>query len=177
MLLKHRFMLLPQPKEEIELVSQEDAWLNDVGPAPQAKSSTESKPEAISPSDPNLQPGIEQGPPEQEPTVSQSSAYIGVGHSLWPIVLRLSEHIWQELYQRPDITSTPEPLLMKFVQKQAIDMLRVEPGLAQQIRDVAEAKLVLRSVEDEVLGYGPLATFMKDDSVSEIMAVGPHYTY
>ena len=64
MLLKHRFVPLPREKEEVELVSQEDAWLNDVGPASQATSSTESKPEVSSSSapmlDPKLQPEIEQ---------------------------------------------------------------------------------------------------------------------
>jgi len=161
---------LPQPKEQAKVEPEEDAWLNDMGSSSQSQPSTESRPEV--PPQQKKDAAMEQAPP-----VSQSQSYIGPGYPLWPLVLRLSERIWQELYQKPGISSTPEALLATFVQKRAIDMLREEPKLAEQVQDTAEAKLVLHSIVNEVLDYGPLEALMKDESISEIMVVGPQLTY
>src|SRR5205807_822227 len=75
---------------------------------------------------------------------------------------------------KPDVVSTPEPLLTKFAQQRTIDILRTEPKLAQRIHDISEAELFLSSVVNEVLGYGPLETLLQNESISEIIAVGPH---
>src|ERR1700730_11065647 len=171
MLLKHRIVSLPQAKEHVKVEPEEDSWLIDAGSSSQAQPSTESEPE-VPPPQQQIDVAMEQVSP-----VSQSQTYIGPGHPLWPIVLRLSERIWQELYQKPGISSTPEALLASFVQKRVIDLLHEEPKLAQQVHDIAEAKLVLYSIVNEVLDYGPLEAVMNDESVSEIMVVGPHLTY
>src|SRR5579859_2476790 len=161
MLLKHRIVILPPSKEEVRPVSKEDAWLNDAGLRPAPQPSPESKP-AIPPLP----------EPEKEPTLSPLHDYIGPEHRLWPIVLLLSEHIWQELYQTPGAPPVPGPLTAH-VHKRAVDLLLEKPQLAHQVRDLAEAKLLLQSIENEVLNYGPLEALMKDESVSEIMVAGP----
>src|SRR5947209_4663766 len=171
MLLKHRIVSLPQAKEHVKVEPEEDSWLNDAGSSSQSLPSTESSPE-VPPPQQQIDAAMEHASP-----VSQSQTYIGPGHPLWPIVLRLSERIWQELYQKPGISSTPEALLASFVQKRVIDLLHEEHKLAQQVHDIAEAKLILYSIVNEVLDYGPLEEVMKDESVSEIMVVGPHLTY
>ncbi len=176
MFLKHRVAPLLLPREQEMDVSQEDAWLNDVGPLPQQpKPSQESEPEEAPPlplpSHPDSQPVI------AESISPASPSTIGPGHRLWPIVLRLSEHIWQELSQKTTLSSYAETSLTKFVQKKAIDLLRAEPRIARQIRDVAEAELLLHSIDSEVYGYGPLESLMKDTSVSEIIVVGPRFAY
>ncbi len=171
MLLKHRILSLPQTKEEAKVeFEEEDAWLNDMGSSSQSQTPLESKPEAAEPSHEKEHPVT-----EEVPSISQSHKYIGPGHPLWPVVLRLRERIWQELYQKPGILSTSRAFLVNFVQKRAIDLLHEEPKLAQKVGDIAEAKLVLHSLVNEVLDYGPLETLMKDESVSEIMVVGPHF--
>src|SRR6266567_8816217 len=171
MLLKHRILSLPQTKEEAKVeFEEEDAWLNDMGSSSQSQTPLESKPEAAEPSHEKEHPVT-----EEVPWISQSHKYIGPGHPLWPVVLRLRERIWQELYQKPGILSTSRAFLVNFVQKRAIDLLHEEPKLAQKVGDIAEAKLVLHSLVNEVLDYGPLETLMKDESVSEIMVVGPHF--
>lgn len=171
MLLKHRIVSLPRANEQAQVEPEEDAWLNDMGSSSQSTLSTESKPEIL-PSQQQIDAAMEQASP-----VSQSQTYIRPGHPLWPIVLRLSERIWQELYQKPGISSTPEALLATFVQKRVIDLLHEEPKLAQQVHDIAQAKLVLYSIVNEVLDYGPLESVMKDETVSKIIVVGPNLTY
>src|SRR2546428_10726019 len=105
MLLKHRITSLPQLKEQVQVTpEEEDAWLNDVAPPSQPQSSTVSKPEEL----------LSQSEIKQSSSLSDDE-YIGVGHPLWPIVLRISQQIWQEIYQKPDITSVSEPLLIEFV--------------------------------------------------------------
>jgi pilus assembly protein CpaF len=105
------------------------------------------------------------------------SEYIVVGHPLWPIVLHLSERIWHELYQKPDITTVSDFVLIEFVRKQAIDILRTDPKVAGQVHDLSQAELVLHSVVNEALGYGPLEPLIKDANIYEITAVGPRFTY
>src|SRR5947209_7932597 len=173
MLLKHRILSLPQTKEEAKVeFEEEDAWLNDMGSSSQSQPPLESKPEAAESSHEKEHPVT-----EEVPSISQSHKYIRPGHPLWPVVLRLRERIWQELYQKPGNLSASRAFLVNFVQKRAIDLLHEEPKLAQKVGDIAEAKLVLHSLVNEVLDYGPLETLMKDESVSEIMVVGPHFAY
>jgi pilus assembly protein CpaF len=213
MFLKHRVAPLLLPREQEMDVSQEDAWLNDVGPLPQQpepsqesepeeapqshpEPSQESEPEEapLLHSEPSQESEPEEAPPltptrgvttfhsDLQPVIAESispasPSTIGPGHRLWPIVLRLSEHIWQELSQKTTLSSYAETSLTKFVQKKAVDLLRAEPQIARQIRDVAEAELVLHSIDNEVYGYGPLESLMKDASVSEITVIGPRFAY
>ena len=99
MLLKHRMVSLPQAKVHVKVEPEEDAWLNGTGPSSQAQPSMESRPEAPPPQQ-EKDPAM-----EQAESVSQSQSYIGFGDTLWPIVLRLSKRIWQELHQNTSISS------------------------------------------------------------------------
>jgi pilus assembly protein CpaF len=45
------------------------------------------------------------------------------------------------------------------------------------MHSLEEVEQVLRSVADEVSGYGPLEGLLRDEGVSEIMVVGPRLTY
>jgi pilus assembly protein CpaF len=170
MLLKNRIAPLSQPAQPAEAVSQEDAWLNDVGPLSQPESATEREPEV---------PLAKQAKPEEHPLTDDFSAAqmpvsIGPDHRLWPLVLALSERIWHELHQKPDLSSVPETLLVKFVHKRAIEILRTESVLVQQVGDATQAELLLQGITTEVLGYGPLEALLKDESISKIMVLGPH---
>jgi pilus assembly protein CpaF len=115
--------------------------------------------------------------PSTDDTRLPSSEYISVRHPLWPLVLSLSERLWHELYQRPDIATTPDLLLVELVRKRAIDLLKADPKHAYQVRDLSEAERLLHSVVNETLGYGPLEPLMKDDRVYEITVIGPRFAY
>lgn len=119
---------------------------------------------------------------EQKPTTTipiPISSYTSIvpGHQLWPIVLRLSEYLWQEVVQKPGVFTVAEAVQVEYVRKRTLDILRSDMKLAQQVHNLAEAQLVLQSVVDEVCGYGPLTALMLDDSVAEITAVGPRFAY
>jgi glycine/D-amino acid oxidase-like deaminating enzyme len=141
-------------------VVQEDAWLND---AARVKACI-----AL-----DTEPGT--------PGTVLSQAFwrngeiISVGHRLWPVVLRLSERAWHEVYQITDVPSVEETVLVEFVRGRTIDYLREELALAKQIQDLAEAERILQSVVNEALGYGPLECLFHDISISEIRAMGPRY--
>src|SRR5260221_13994247 len=106
MLLKTRSALRSQPAKLTEAASQEaaseeDAWLNDVGPLSLPESATECEPEVTL---------VRQAEPEENPPTEDFSAEhmpvsIGPDHRLWPLVLALSERIWHELHQKPDFSS------------------------------------------------------------------------
>ena len=102
---------------------------------------------------------------------------IGCGHRLWPVVLHLSQQIWQELYQQGDMVPAREGAEVEHVRKRSLGLLRAELGLARQIQSRDEAELVLARVVDEVLGYGPFEGLLKDEDISEIMVVGPRLVY
>src|SRR5258708_1548632 len=170
MLLKNRMAPLSRPAQPDEAVSQEDAWLNDVGPLLQPESAAEREPEVTL---------AKQAQPEEHQLTEDFSAAqmpvsIGPDHRLWPLVLALSERIWHELHQKPDLSSVPETLLVKFVRKRAIDILVTESALVQQVGDAAQPELVLKGTTTEVLGYGPMEALLKDESISKIMVLGPH---
>ncbi|MFL5624947.1 MAG: CpaF family protein [Ktedonobacteraceae bacterium] len=177
MLLKNRAVPLPQSAEQMEVVPQEDAWLNDVAPLPQPKSATESEPPAAPATSSEMPPETEDGSLTEDFRAAQMPESISLGHPLWPIVLTLSERIWQELHQKPDLSSVPEAVLVKFVHKRVIDILRTESTLVQQVGDVTQAEMLLQSITSEVLGFGPLEPLLQDESISKIMVVGPRFAY
>src|SRR5258708_624959 len=172
MLLKNRVAPLSQPAQPTEAASEEDAWLNDVGPLSLPESATECEPEVTL----VRQAEPEENPPTEDFSAEQMPVSIGSDHRLWPLVLALSERIWHELHQKPDLSSVAETVLVKFVHKRAIDILRAEPALVQQVSDVTQAELLLQGITTEVLGYGPLEALLKDESISKIIVLGPHLT-
>jgi len=58
-----------------------------------------------------------------------------------------------------------------------LELLREEPALAVQVRDLAEAEQLLQAVVEEVLGYGPLAGLLESEDISEITVIGPLLIY
>jgi len=189
------------PRMRIQAQEQEnDEWLNDGGPQTHPHLAVTSLPD----DDATIRlPKLEQqrqaektaanrqqtavpAPAKQQAAATPVAAaaraatwgeYIGVNHSLWPLVLSLSERIWHELYQRPDIASAPDLLLVELVRKRAIDLLKAEPKNASKVRDLTEAEHLLHSIVNESLGYGPLETLMNDESVYEITVIGPRFAY
>ncbi len=151
---------LPQAAEQPEAISQDDAWLNDVGPGSPRPS----------PAQPPA-PADERQEGEDVPAVRLTP-----GHPLWPVVLSLSERIWQEL-QKPDLATVPEATLAKYVRRRGIEILRADVTLARRVGGITQAEALLQSVSGEVLGYGPLESLLRDESVTKIMAVGPRFVY
>lgn len=188
---------LPRMQAQEPAHDDEDAWLNDGGPQTLPRLATVNIPDDDATIRlPNLSVGADSSRPPAnlrpaadssrqaddlrrpaDATYPPSSEYIGVNHPLWPLVLSLSERLWHELYQRLDITSVPDLLLVELVRKRAIDLLKADPKNANQVRDLSEAERVLHSVVNETLGYGPLETLMKDERVYEITVIGPRFAY
>lgn len=148
--------------------AEEDAWVNDVGPF--AYSSARDV--------------------EEEQTVpllaayagaACSQEYIGPGHPLWSLVQRLSERIWRErrvqLGQGTGQAPEDETLVATQVRKRVKALLQLEPRWASVVRSRGESALLTRSVLDEVLGCGPLEALLKDESLTEILAVGARLMY
>ena len=201
MLLKNRIMPLPPvskpatPEDQYQEQEQEDAWLNDMMPGAQAKKmgnrmteepvkrsvpdvpSASLVPPVPSVSSLSSVPPVPPAPLNDQQRTTTNVPSIVSGHRLWPVVLRLSEYLWQELIQKPGVTSVAEAVQVEYVRKRTLDILRNDMNLAQQVYDLAEAQLVLQSVVDEVCGYGPLTAFMHDESVTEITVVGPRFAY
>jgi pilus assembly protein CpaF len=169
MVLKYQIEPSSHSNEQEKVISAEDAWLNDVGPSQSIAQEDKSGMLPSSVSLPQMQEVYEQE------TVPLKPEYIGNGHALWPLVLRISTRIWQELYRKPDVLFTSTPV--RVVQKRVIELLRAEPAIAQQVHNIVEAQSVLKSIVNEVLGYGPLEVLMKDEGISEIMVIGPRCAY
>lgn len=183
----------PEPAQD------DDAWLNDGGPQtyprlvaanipdddatirlpklPVGAASSRPSADSSRPSADSSRPPIDVSRPSTDFSRPPSGEYIGVNHPLWPLVLSLSERLWHELYQRPDIASAPDLLLVELVRKRAIDLLKADPKNANQVRDLTEAERLLHSVVNETLGYGPLEPLMKDERVYEITVIGPRFAY
>ena len=136
----------------IELLSQQNTSINDTPSEPQPNASL----------DPTL-------------PVSQPGMPIEHSHHLWPLVLRLSKQIWQELHQEP--ASISEPAVIELVRNRCLELLRANLILTSEVRDLAEAEQLLQSVVSEVVGYGPLEALLQNDNISEIMVISPRLTY
>lgn len=153
-----------------ELVD-EDAWLNDTL-MPPLQPRDELHPETpAQPATPTL------ASEEEAPASSQAGGQIIPGHRLWPVVLSLSQRLWQDRLHKGGIVAGRDHTQVELIKKRCLDMLRAEPTLASQVYNLTEAEQVLKGVVDEVLGYGPLEPLLKDEAVTEIMAVGPCLTY
>src|SRR3989441_8003681 len=180
---------LPQPQEQME-PEPEDAWLNDVGPLSRSQSEANNKETVPSELETPLetytlldytellarQYAIPLTRPTPAPAPPQTR--IGPEHRLWPVMLRLSERVCQELHHvGPTINRGPtrEPALIGFVRSRSLDLLRGDHTLACQVHDLVEAEQLLQGIIEEVLGYGPLEPLLKSEDISEITAVGPHH--
>jgi len=175
----------------------EDAWLNDVGPSnrhtarkendqqngtlPRIETYTlvdyiellskQNMPINNTPPEPQRNASVD----DAIPPLSPPDMPIEHSHHLWPLVLCLSKQIWQEFHEEP--ASISGPTAAELVHKRCLELLRANLTLASQVRDLMEAKRLLRSVVSEVMGYGPLEALLQSHNISEIMVVGPRLTY
>ncbi len=180
-------------EEHMEPAS-EDSWLNDVGPSsrPQPGINNEKnfsfEGETIKPPSEldtySLIDYAELLSLQDTPTLvrqalalPQPELHIGPAHRLWPVMLRLSERIWQEVHRKPGAVDVREPALIGFVRSRSLDVLRTDGEFTGQVCDLVEAEQLLDGVVEEVLGYGPLEVLMRSEDITEITAVGPHLTY
>ncbi len=171
----------------------EDAWLNDQGPPSRLTPQMKNKVEESSTQEPSSsqletytlvdyaellsEQNVPAIPVDQTSPPIQPDMHVESGRRLWPMMLRLSERIWQELYQKSDATPSREPAMIELVRKRCLDLLRANHALASQVRDLAEAEQLLQNVVSEVLGYGPLEALLKSEDISEITVAGPRLTY
>ena len=94
---------------------------------------------------------------------------------LYEVALRLAERIVPELQAMRTSKSGPlrTPERRQLVRHRAQAFLAEKDELTQRVQGPEEANVLLEMVEAEVLGYGPLEPLLADDSISEIMVVGP----
>ena len=180
MLQKSR-ILSASTKKQVVSAQQDDAWLNDAVSLPQPAKTVERVTEkSVTYPHVQIQRQVSQdksASDEQETITTCLSATIVPGHQLWAVVLHLSECIRQELLLKSGISGAAEKVQIEYVQKRTLEILRGEPKIAQQVRNLSEGKQLLQSVLDEVCGYGPLTPLMQDDSIAEITVVGPRFAY
>ena len=171
---RSRQPLLQSQRIQVQRAAQEveeDAWVNDVGPSIHTLLSSEQ----------DIQD--EQTIPLAAASFDGASAcrqeYVRPGHPLWPLVQRLSERIWREMHlqQEAEQEAEEESLVVERVRKRALALLHVEPRRAGLVRGRGEVTLLVQSVVDEVVGYGPLEVLLKDEHITEILAVGPDLMY
>jgi len=176
--------------EENTEPAPEDAWLNDVGPTSQLQTKNDHKQVPVLESE-TAEPSSEletyslidyaellaqQNTPTlilEAVTPAQTETHIGPSHRLWPLMLRLSEHIWQQLHQKPASGGVHESSLIEFVHNRSLDALRLD----DTVSDLSEVEQLSHGIVEEVLGYGPLEAFMDNEDISAITVINPHLTY
>jgi pilus assembly protein CpaF len=94
------------------------------------------------------------------------------------VALRIAERIEGTLQEAPfwDAAPARAPEKRRSVRTQAQAFLDGTPPL-NQFLNPDEKELLLRLVEDEVLGYGALEPLLADERVSEVMVVEPALVY
>lgn len=98
---------------------------------------------------------------------------------LYEVAMRLAERIVPELQSMRESKSGPlrTPERRQLVRHRAQSFLAEMGELAQRVQGPEEANVLLEMVEAEVLGYGPLEPLLADDSITEIMVVGPSMVF
>ena len=98
---------------------------------------------------------------------------------LYEVAMRLAERIIPELQSMRESKSGPlrTPERRQLVRHRAQSFLAEMGELAQRVQGPEEANVLLEMVEAEVLGYGPLEPLLADDSITEIMVVGPSMVF
>ncbi len=112
-------------------------------------------------------------PRAEEPTRSDAvTEGIGVGHRLWPILYAISSRLWLEIHRAHAHPVGSEALHLpsaSLLRERVLQQLPV--GLS--VTD-AEREVVVQGVIDEVIGAGPLAALLLDESVSALTVYAPH---
>jgi pilus assembly protein CpaF len=139
---------------------------------------------------PEVAPGKEPSPvrPEKAPAPAKdvdllpppAPAATGSVRFFWlqGVALRIAERIEEPLQAAPFWQAAPgrTPEKRRLVRGQAQGFLEGTPALSQFLKQ-EERELLLRLVEDEVLGYGALEPLLADERVTEVMVVEPSLVY
>jgi pilus assembly protein CpaF len=119
--------------------------------------------------------------PEQGAEASvQPAPNSGPEYMFWlqGLAVRVAARIEVPLQQEPvwqaSLGRTPEK--QQAVRARAQRYIE-ESGMQKQLHRPEELERLLRLVEDELLGYGPLEPLLADEQVSEVMAVDPTLVY
>ncbi len=139
--------------------------------------------------------GPEVGPPAKEASALRPGMTPPKGLSLAPppagsntgsvrffwlqgVALRIAEHIEGPLQETPFWKVAPgrTPEKRRLVRVQAQAFLDATPALNQFLKP-EEKELLLRLVEEEVLGFGALEPLLADERVTEVMVVEPSLVY
>jgi pilus assembly protein CpaF len=94
------------------------------------------------------------------------------------VALRIAEHIEGPLQEAPFWNASPGRGHEKrrLVRVQAQGFLDETPALNQFLKQ-EEKELLLRLVEEEILGFGALEPLLADDRVTEVMVIDPSLVY
>jgi pilus assembly protein CpaF len=94
------------------------------------------------------------------------------------VALRIAERIEGPLQEAPFWRAAPgrTPDKRRLLRAQAQAFLDGTPALNDYLKQ-EERELLLRLIEDEVLGYGALEPLLADERVSEVMVVEPSLVY
>ena len=157
----------PPAKQEIKAISADQPSMKEEEPVRSSKETNVVRPQQASPNVIELTP-----PPAPSSTGSVRFFW------LQGVALRIAEHIEGPLHEAPFWNAAPgrTPEKRRLVRVQAQAFLDGTPPLNQFLNQ-EEKELLLRLVEDEVLGYGALEPLLVDDRVSEVMVVEPSLVY
>ncbi len=117
--------------------------------------------------------------PEQG-AVPAAQASSGPEHAFWlqGLAVRVAARIEGPLQDDPawqaSLERTPEK--RRAMRAKAQTYIE-EAGMQKELQRPEELELLLRLVEDELLGYGPLEPLLADEQVSEVMVVEPTLVY
>jgi pilus assembly protein CpaF len=154
-------------KQEMPSGGEDVAQKNEVEVARPSKESSAPGAEAAAVKEVNLAP-----PPAPSSTGSVRFFW------LQGVALRIAERIEGPLQEAPFWNGAPgrTPEKRRSVRMQAQAFIYGTPPLSQFLNP-EEKELLLRLVEDEVLGYGALEPLLADERVSEVMVVEPSLVY
>jgi pilus assembly protein CpaF len=137
------------------------------------------RPEQAPPKEAALRPGKE-AIKEVELAPPPAPSSTGSVRFFWlqGVALRIAERIEGPLQEAPFWNAAPgrTPEKRRLVRAQAQGFLDATPALDQFLKQ-DEKDLLLRLVEDEVLGFGALEPLLADERVNEVMVVEPSLVY
>lgn len=98
--------------------------------------------------------------------------------SLYAICLTITTALEKQIQEStllPTRERTPETI--EIIRHLALQYLRNNLNIAENIPTATDAERVLGIIIDEILGYGPIDPLLRDETISEIMVSGPDMTY
>ncbi|VEH43953.1 Pertussis toxin liberation protein H [Kocuria rosea] len=118
---------------------------------------------------PSLSSLVLSAPPLEVPAEPASRAQVGKFDALAGLKHRVKQELLDRIGSRQSDSSLSDVQLKDFATKELTRIVAEE-----QVPMSSEERLrLIRSVSDDVLGYGPLQELLDDDSVTEIMVNGP----